>query len=249
MKQERNIARGIKVVGGLIFASNMLLSGVSSPRPAKENTFSPTDSSPPNTLSIENFLSSLEIDPPQTPTPVFTPSPQPTEALPSPTPEPTVDYLAMSKVISEMQKRPDVFSKRVIEDVEIYYPIYKAVGDKYGLKWYLLWIVHEAESTASIDPKAFERTTGPVGAMQINLSYHNVDHAGDGLEYLATLLQRHPNDWKDIAGGASILARSIKNYSYLHKDLPIEVALERYASVRAGEYRFAIYEEYKKIFD
>jgi len=168
--------------------------------------------------------------------------------LPSPTPEPTVDYLAMNEVISEMQKRPDVFNKRLIEDVEIYYPIYKAVGDKYSLKWYLLWIVHEEESTASADPKAFERTTGPVGAMQINLSYYNVDHAGDGLEYLAVLPQRHPNDWKDITGGASILATSVEHYSYLGKDLPIEFALERYSSVRTGEYRFAIYEEYKKIF-
>lgn len=96
-----------------------------------------------------------------------------------------------------------------IEDLQIYYPIYRAAQDRFGTPWYLTWIVHEAESTASRNPNAFKENCLQCGAMQRNIRYHpqeDVDRANIGLEYLQKIPTRSKKwDTTDIVWAASAL--------------------------------------------
>lgn len=92
--------------------------------------------------------------------------------------------------------------------LETYYPIYRVVGDRYKIPWYVLWVIHDAESTMSTDPDAFVAGRVYYGAMQRWLSgdsLHDqisVDNASCGLGYLANVPQKHPSDWQEISWAA-----------------------------------------------
>ena len=60
------------------------------------------------------------------------------------------------QVLEVLREHSEVFSQNDIEDIGIYFPIYEKVGERYDLPWYLLFIVHKAESTASRNEGAFE---------------------------------------------------------------------------------------------
>lgn len=92
------------------------------------------------------------------------------------------------------------------EDLQIYYPIYRAAQDRYGVPWDLIWIIHEEESTASRNENAFKPGTGHIGAMQRAIQFHpqeDVDRANMGLKYLQSLPVRHSSDASEIIWAAS----------------------------------------------
>lgn len=94
------------------------------------------------------------------------------------------------------------------EDLEMYYPIYRTAQDKYGVPWELMWIIHEAESTASRNEAAFENNIH-YGAMQRALEFHpqeDIDRANVGMEYLQTLPVRHFDDAAEIVWAAAAVA-------------------------------------------
>jgi hypothetical protein len=253
-RQRPNIIRRVAVGGAKLgMALDVAFSGGAVMMPNKDSSRS-NDPSPPNILFLNNPRPPLDTHLAQLsdPTPTLMPTPTPTEALPTPTPEPTVDSAVLNKVVSEMEARPNVFSQREVGDVQMYYQIYKAAGDKYGIDWYLLWLIHEAESTASTNPDAFNGRSYPsYGAMQLNTKYWGetfVNKAASGLEYLADLPQRHPDDWKQIAGGALYLREHIEKYLErgYKPDAALELALIAYNG--SGGQRYEIYLYYKRIF-
>jgi len=120
-------------------------------------------------------------------------------------------------------------------DLKIYYPIYRAAQDRFGTPWYLTWIVHEAESTASQNPNAFIQGATHFGAMQRSVQYHpqeDADRAGAGFEYLATLDVRNPTDIKEIPWGASALAE------YIQRAGSILGGLELYSAAAPAQARY-----------
>lgn len=101
--------------------------------------------------------------------------------------------------------------QNLIDDVTIYYPICKTVGDAYGLDWTLLFTILEEETAAS---RQIENGIY-VGAMQIGPNYSddyiNGAFYGMGLGYLENSPgQRHPTDAKQIAGAARIITDHMK---------------------------------------
>lgn len=157
----------------------------------------------------------------------------------------------LQSVLSKIKANEDVFSDKYIKDVKMYYPIYKAVADKYHMDWYLLWIVHENETGASAGKKGFVLNSYYKGAMQRDPNIWTndfVDKAAEGLEDLVSIPQRHKDDWKEIAAGAKILDRNIEQYADLGKMNAILNSLLLYSADEQAYKRFELYKKYDKIF-
>lgn len=95
-----------------------------------------------------------------------------------------------------------------IEDLTIYYPIYRAGQDRFGVPWELTWIIHQAESTVSRNPAAYDCKIH-CGPMQRAVAFHpqeDVDRANVGMEYLGTLPVRHSIDAAEIVWASAAIA-------------------------------------------
>ena len=168
----------------------------------------------------------------------------------------TKKELEEQKIKSELKDivnsmREHNISSKHIKDVTMYYPIYKAVADKYDMDWYLIWIVHERETGASAGKRGFVPSSYYKGAMQRDpnvWSQSFVDNAAKGLKDLAKLPQRHKNDWKEIAAGAAILDRNINKYEDSGKIKAVLKSLILYSSDGEAYKRFNLYRKYHKIF-
>lgn len=157
----------------------------------------------------------------------------------------------LSNILKIMSEHPRVFSKKKKEDIKIYYPIYRAVADKYKLDWYLLFIVHEAETGASSGKRGFVPDAQYQGAMQLDRNTWSDDYiqkATKGLKYLAKLPQRHSDDWEQIAAGGKILGANIRKYKRLGKEEAVLNALLLYSSDEQALKRFRTYKQYEKLF-
>lgn len=120
------------------------------------------------------------------------------------------------------------------EDLTMYYPIYRAAQDKYGVPWELLWIIHGEESNVSQNPAAY---VGNVhyGAMQRAVQFHSIDdrdRANNGLEYLGALPARHCDDAAEIV----LAAAEIAEWAGEQKDY--RAALLKYSARGPAEERF-----------
>jgi hypothetical protein len=98
--------------------------------------------------------------------------------------------LIQSKDLFEGFKEiPD--SKR-IEDYNLYFSMYKAGEEKYKVPWFLLWLLHEQESGASLHP--YPEQSGYVGGMQRSKYYYDEQYVAEsikGFEFLNLLPQRY----------------------------------------------------------
>src|SRR3989344_1216053 len=113
----------------------------------------------------------------------------------------------LANVLETVDANPNIFDvEQDRQDLNMYFPIYKAAGEKFDIPWYLLWVIHQQESTVSRDESAFVVDSDwQYGAMQRATTLHfeeNVTFATRGLEYLAQLPQRYPDDWREIAWAA-----------------------------------------------
>ncbi len=118
-----------------------------------------------------------------------------------------IEFLGIEK---KMKTRIDLFSEQDFEDLRMYYPIYAAASEKYKIPWYLVWIIHKAESTVSRNPTAYEPGRPHYGSMQRAVdvySKEDVHVAAAGLEFLAAVPQRHYDDWEEIVWAASKLRK------------------------------------------
>lgn len=149
-----------------------------------------------------------------------------------------------------MSRNIDVFGKKKIEDVGIYYPIYRAVADKFRIPWYLVFIVHEAETGASAGKRGFAQDSYYKGAMQLDPMWTGsfMDSAAKGLKYLSKLPQRHSDDWKNIATGAKLLSRNFKRYKRLGTDKAALNTLLLYSAEGPARKRFKTFQRYEKLF-
>lgn len=119
------------------------------------------------------------------------------------------------------------FSDKEIEDIKMYYPIYKAVADQFHIDWYLIWINHEAETGASRSTIAFNGKTYPYfGGWQRNVitwPKEYVDAAFKGFEYLQSIKTRNKTDASEAAAMAAQVAPNIKERANLD---PYQAVLE-----------------------
>lgn len=156
-------------------------------------------------------------------------------------------------IIDKMKSNKDLFGSKYIKDVKLYYPIYKAVADKFDMDWYLIWIVHEKETGASAGKRGFANDSYYVGAMQRDPNIWTeefVNEAAEGLKDLAKLPQRHKDDWKEIATGARILDRNIDKYldDGYSKSKSVLKALLLYSADGPARERFSMYKDVKEVF-
>jgi hypothetical protein len=258
MENDHPRPRHVVRKGAGVIAAAGLAIGFALPkiRPAdpKETAPPAVGSGPPRSRYFQEIVFSAT----SSSTPSLTPQPT-TESSPTffiPTPEPTIDPAEMGRVIFKMHAHTEYFTPEMINVVEMYYPIYKAVGDKFNVRWYLIFLVHWEESTGDDNIQAFDGSSAPhMGGMQINPdNYKNIDlkNATSDLEYLKKLRTKHPErDLQDIAEGALILHTDIQKYENhgYSEDDSVEIALEKYTNVKTGQYRFfAFYKPYEKIF-
>lgn len=150
-------------------------------------------------------------------------------------------------------KESEIFPKKYIEDVKMYYPIYEAVAKKHNIDWYLLFIVHEKETGASAGSRGFASDSYYVGAMQRDPNIWTeeyVDSAFEGLEYLSELPQRREEDARDIAGAAKMLSDNYHKYreNGHNKIEAVKKALLRYSAKGPALKRFEMYKDYKRVF-
>ena len=176
------------------------------------------------------------------------------ESLPALSPEQNREQkikLELSEINKILDEHPNVFSKKYKTDINLYYPIYKLIADKFNIDWYLIFIVHENETGASAGWRGFTSESYYKGAMQRDPNIWTedfVDKAAEGLEDLAGFPQRHKDDWREIAAGAAILERNIVQYKSEGNDTAVRKALLLYSANGPAEKRFALYERYKPMF-
>lgn len=270
MKKEKSIAERLAGIG---LAAAVSLSSNAAPNRHPEQLFQLRDNSPNMSVNEEPikenvvFAANTETAPPtSTPSPASSPSLSPTPsflASPTPTPEPTPTLSPAEKRQQKIRQdlveinlildaNSNIFSDKYKADINLYYPIYKPVADKFKLDWYLLFIVHEKETGASAGKRGFAPDSYYVGAMQRDpntWSESFVKQASRGLEYLKDLPQRHSDDWREIAAGAAILDRNVDHYISLGKKRAVLNALRLYTPGVGGYQRFELYKKYEKLFN
>ncbi|MBI2326698.1 hypothetical protein HYU92_00090 [Candidatus Curtissbacteria bacterium] len=117
----------------------------------------------------------------------------------------SIPRASLGKIIEIMSKSPDRFSQQDIEDVAMYHEIWTTIAKKYGFSddfWILMWRNTRRESTVSRNPEAFMPDGDHFGAFGRSVRLYpeeKVREAAKGLEALADLSQRHPNDWREGA--------------------------------------------------
>lgn len=161
--------------------------------------------------------------------------------------------MELEEIVEVMENNHDTFPKKYINDVEMYYPIYKDVADKYNLDWYLLFIVHEKETGASAGKNGFKPDSYYVGAMQRDPNVWGDDYvkkASEGLEHLAMFPQRHENDWSDIAAASKSLSANYYKYKEEgdSKKEAVLKALLLYSAEGPARQRFEMFKEYNEVF-
>jgi hypothetical protein len=187
-----------------------------------------------------------------TTTPTIDPTAVPTEIKPTQTPTKKPDVLVSDQPNFEKVEKtldPNNTSVDFKDDLEMYYPIYKAVEEKFNIPWHLLWIIHIEESSMSKNHDAFEKkdgSCGQYGAMQRHTCFHfdeNVNFASKGLESLKDLPQRQHDDWKEISWAAMKLREDWDSKGSLLE------ALKRYSAEEPAIRRYNIYLENQKLFE
>lgn len=155
------------------------------------------------------------------------------------------------KIVRIVDNNPQMFSEKKREDLKMYYPIYKPVADRFEIDWYLIFIVHEAETGASAGTRGFAADSYYKGAMQLDPNIWDQDFikgASKGLKYLSVIPQRHEDDWMQIAAGAKILSRNFHAYESLGKHEAVLRALRLYSSREQAEKRYKTYLKYDELF-
>lgn len=132
------------------------------------------------------------------------------------------EYRVNKKVVEKvdvMYGFKEMNQQKIIEDYQLYFPIYKAGHIKYGVPWFLLWLIHEQESGASVHPNP--ESSGYVGGMQRDTRFYKnnyVKEAADGWEMLNKLPQRYcqqngflTNDYEEILFAARKINEDANN--------------------------------------
>jgi|GEM_PF-4309282 len=141
----------------------------------------------------------------------------------------------LPRVLEIAQAHPENFPD--LEALQMYYPIYRASGERFGIPWELLYIMHGQESGFSTGTAAFVVTSDQYGCMQRNIYYHpqqDVDRyfASDNMDYLLTLPVRHFDDAEEIFYAAAVMKE------YTDQEGSIQEALFRYSAAGPAKSRW-----------
>jgi hypothetical protein len=166
---------------------------------------------------------------------------------------------ARAKILSHKSTFGNIFRESydgTLLDFDKYFPFYHATAKKFGPKtpWFLIWIVHEEETSASRGIRNNGTTPGSsvyVGAGQRDPRYWPqsvVNKAGKGLEYLAELPQRARTDWKELA----FVGWYFKTHQSKHKKLNLTRDIYKpliwYSADGPAVHRYHQYLELRRIF-
>ena len=176
-------------------------------------------------------------------------------------PEPPKRITTIDDITNAMEKyRGSVFKEIDFESLKMYYPIYKAVGEKFGIDPKILMIFHWDETTFSTNPltgvkrvvrnydekgNIILENEGIYGAMQIDQGFYNeqfIKRAFEGLEYLRQIKTRQPDDAEQIAGAGAILSRHLQTTKG-----DVLAAFMKYSNQQSAEKRWKIHNLYSEI--
>ena len=167
-------------------------------------------------------------------------------------------HIVPQAITAAMNQYPGMFNEKDFADLDMYFPIYKAAEEKYGVDWRLLWIIHDQETLCSSmkettlvrDVSDYDQHGNRLernilyGAMQRDKLSHpdsEVEEATNGLEKLAAIPTRTSDDWKEIAWAAKFIAQLLKEE---HGN--ILNALKRYSATIPAIHRSQLYNFYRK---
>jgi hypothetical protein len=140
-----------------------------------------------------------------------------------------------------------------IDDFNRYYPIYKAVEEKFNVPWLLLWIMHAAETTVSRDKNSEQGDS--YGAMQVNRGNRGLENPAAGREFLSLLPnQRYIDDCEEIFRGGFYIRKIADNIKRSQLNITDEEAVLNvvrydYSAVQHGKARVNQYLRMKTLFD
>src|SRR3989344_5073009 len=142
----------------------------------------------------------------------------------------------------------NITKERMLDEFKRYFPMYKAGEIEYGVPWSLLMIIHAHETTFSSDPLTYNNLH--VGGMQRAKSSwpeRQIFEASENWEFLATLLQRYPNDFREILWAAKYIKSQAEiRYSYLSvEDGYLAVLRNNYSAPSNAILRVNKYTEFK----
>lgn len=263
MSKERNLIKFARItVAGAVISSvaaygetNRKISSESTlERTVNSHSLSPAEIQAMQNVEGINYLIASYKTPTEIPAPTQTYEliPKSVETI-KPSINETVNSELLKQYASEL---PQIFVKlesnsqtfdieQDKEDLSIYYPIYRAAQDKYGVDWFTLWIIHKEESTVSRNPAAFVNGQRHIGAMQRSPQSHpqaDVDRYFQGSEQLNSIPTRNSTDPKEIIyAGASIAENTDITGSLLG-------ALNKYSASGPAANRYARYLILKSIF-
>lgn len=144
-----------------------------------------------------------------------------------------------------------------VEDLQIYFPMYKAAEITYNVPWELLWIIHAHESAVSRDP--YPERSGYRGAMQISPIHERTAwfiEAPVGWEVLTELPQRYSrslgfktNDWEEVLRSAAFIqTKALQIYGSDNLDSILKVVKYNYSAREHGMRRAEKYLHLKPFF-
>ena len=152
-----------------------------------------------------------------------------------------------------MEAHPNEFTPQDFTDLDIYFPIYYAAAKEYHVPWYLLWIIHQAESTMSQDERAFDGRSYPFfGAVQRHRGFHSDREVEVALENApAFIFEIKTRDKKDAEElwWLAWHARNVINESKLEGDTAIWAVLSAYSDLRYASPRFSKFLHDKPYFE
>lgn len=204
----------------------------------------------PNNINIEipTQTPTNTLTPTKTATSTATFSPTPTETpTQTPTPEPTLtpeeEYFEQKtrilKVVGKnrilLKSFKELTREQIIEDIDLYYDIYKGAEMKYSIPWYLLWVVHVHETTVSRDQNPGR--LGFYGGMQFHLGYYPFNYINEsisGYEYLNQKPTRYTGDAASIFAAARKMDNDANQILGKNPKTPVN---RRYAILQA-QYRY-----------
>lgn len=199
--------------------------------------------------NYEGFIAAAaKIEP--TATPIATVTSEAT-VVPGPKPQ-IVEKLSVVQMTAEgaqlvdkyKAELPNILTKigadgQQTEDLTMYYPIYRAAQDRFGVPWDLIWIIHQEESNVSRNESAYDCNIH-CGPMQRSVAYHpqeDVDRANVGMEYLQILPVRHSIDASEIVWAAAAIDE------WAGKDRDFQKALLKYSARGPAQERFLRFRE------
>lgn len=163
----------------------------------------------------------------------------------------------INQIIKDIKNYSGFFTQKDIEDIQMYYPIYKEVGKKWDVDWRLLWIIHDQETRCSsmketnivqnVSEKLKDGTViknSTYGAMQRDRNFYpdNVaEEALKGLEYLKQIPTRNKDDAREIAFAAQKINADLKKSNGVLHD-----ALKKYSNEYQANKRLKLFNYYEK---